>query len=123
MQPSHIIGYTRFKWKLRGVAECLVRPGQICLGEILIMCMRIIEIIRLKVCLQRAIQNKNQLVKRSGLTAAEIINPTRFRIERANRSIDHILHVNEVTPLLAVFENAWALARGHLLAQMLNYAR
>src|SRR6266567_7581188 len=111
MQPSHIIGYTRFKWKLRGVAECLARPGQIRLREILIMRMWVIEVIRLKVCLQRAIQNKNQLVKRSGLTAAEIINPTHIRIERANRSIDHILYVNEVTLLLAVFENAWALAR------------
>jgi hypothetical protein len=46
IQPFHIIGYARFKWKLRRVTERAARVGQIRLGEILVMGVRIIEVIR-----------------------------------------------------------------------------
>src|SRR6266550_1861527 len=120
--PFHIIGYPRFKWKLRGVPERAARLGQIRLGEILVMGVRIIEVIGLKIGLQSAIQNKDELVKRSSLATAEIVNSARAGIERANRSIHHILHINEIAALFAVFENARALASAHLLRQMINHA-
>src|SRR6478609_2153962 len=110
IQPFHIIGYPRFKWKFRRVTERAARVGQIRLGEILVMGVRIIEVIRLKISLERAIQNKDELVKRSSLAAAEIVNSARAGIERANCSIHHILHINEIAALFAVFENARALA-------------
>src|SRR6476620_5497751 len=122
IQPCHIIGYPRFKWKLRGVSERAARVGQIRLGEVLVMGVRIIEVIRLKISLERAIQNKDELVKRSSLAAAEIVNSARAGIERANCSIHHILHINEIAALFAVFENARALAGAHLLRQMINHA-
>ena len=45
IQPFHIIGYPRFKWKLRRVTERAAHLGQIRLGEILVMGVRIIEVI------------------------------------------------------------------------------
>ena len=100
---------------MRRVTQRIVRVVQIRLGEILVMGMRVIEIIRLKICLQRAIQNKDQLVEGSGLAAAEVVNATRLRIECANGSIHYILHINEIASLFAMFENTWALAGAHLL--------
>src|SRR5205807_3038484 len=110
IQPFHIIGHPRFKWKLWRVTERAARVGQIRLGEILVMGVRIIEVIRLKIGLQGAIQNKDELVKRPGLAAAEIVNSAGAGIERANCSVHHILHINEITALFAMFENARALA-------------
>src|SRR4029077_20485123 len=65
IQPFHMIGYPRFKWKLRGVTERAARVDQIRMGEILVMGVRIIEVIWLKIGLQSAVQNKDELVKRS----------------------------------------------------------
>src|SRR5258707_7364896 len=123
IQPFHIIGYPCFKWKLRGVTECAARVGQIRLGEILVMGVRIIEVIRLKISLQGAVQNKDELVKRPGLAATEIVNSARAGIERANCSVHHILYIDEIAALVAVFENARALAGAHLPRQMINHAR
>ena len=53
IQPFHVIGYPRFKRKLRAVTKRAARVGQIRLGEILIMGVRIIEVIRLKISLER----------------------------------------------------------------------
>ena len=53
IQPFHVIGHPCFKRKLRLVTERAARVGQIRLGEILVMGVRIIEVIRLKICLQR----------------------------------------------------------------------
>src|SRR4029077_7176057 len=81
IQPFHIIGYPRFKWKLRRVTNRAARLGQIRLAEILVRGVRIIELIGLKIGLQSAIQNKDELVKRSSLAAAEIVNSARAGIE------------------------------------------
>src|SRR5256885_16682113 len=121
IQPFHIIGYPRFKWKLRLVTERAARLGQIRLGEILVMGVRIIEVIRLKIGLQGAIQNKDEIVKKSRLAAAEIVNSATAGIERANCSIHHILHINEIAALFAVFVTTRRLAGAHLLQQLENH--
>src|SRR5213079_2920998 len=54
--------------------ERAARLGQIRLSEILVMGVGIIEVIGLKIGLQSAIQNKDELIKRSSLTAAEFEN-------------------------------------------------
>ena len=79
------------------------------------MLVRIIEIIRLKICLQHPIQNEDQLVEGPRLTTAKVVNTARLRIEGANRSIDHILHINKIAALFSVFEDPWTLAGAHLL--------
>src|SRR5213078_2839898 len=121
VQPFHVIRHPSFERKLRHVSERATSITEICLCKILIMRMRIIEIIRLKICSQHKIQNKNKLVKGSGLAAAEIIDPAVAGIERANRAIDHILHVNEIASLFTVLKNPWSFPGPHLLRQVINH--
>ena len=49
--------------------------------------------------------------------------PLSLRLERAERSLHDVLHVNEIALLLAVFEDARALPGLHLLREMINHAR
>src|SRR6266498_3354724 len=57
------------------------------------------------------------------LASAEIINPARLRIDRADAAFDSVLHVNKVAFLLAVLENPRSVTGLHLLRQMINHAR
>ena len=84
--------------------------------------MRIIDVIRLKTCAQTFVEHVHQLVKRARLARAEIVNSARFRIERVNAALHRILHIDEISFLLAVLENAGALAGFHLSGQMIDHA-
>src|SRR5207248_3751692 len=101
--------------KARLVAECAPRVRKIGLREMLIMLVRIIDVIRLKICAEAFVEDVDQFVKRTRLAGSEIINPARLRIERADAALYRVLHVNKIALLLAMFENARPLASLHLL--------
>src|SRR5438067_1458606 len=87
------------------------------------MCVRVIDVIWSKICAEAFVENIYQFVKRTRLAGPEIINAAGLRIERADAAFDRILHINKITLLLAMFENAWPLTRFHLLREMINHAR
>src|SRR5262252_7624275 len=87
------------------------------------MRVRVNEVIGSKICPEAFVENIHQFVKRTCLTGTKIINPARLRIECADAAFDRVLHVNEITLLLAMFENARLLSGLHLLRQMINHAR
>src|SRR5678815_106799 len=69
------------------------------------------------------VQNRDELVERSRLARAEIVNSALFRLQRAQRSLYNVFHVNEIPFLLAVFENSRALPLFNLPGEMQNHAR
>ena len=96
IQPLHVIAHAFFQRELRLVTQRVARIRQIGLREVLVMRVWIIDVIRLKICAQAFIENIDQFVERARLARAEVINPARLRIERADAPPDRVVHVNKV---------------------------
>src|SRR5207244_9973296 len=64
----------------------------------------------------------DQLVERTRLARAEIVNSAALGLESANAAFDDVLHVNKIAFLLAVLENARPLTGLHLARQMIHHA-
>src|SRR5437870_6584655 len=86
------------------------------------MRMRVIDVIRLKICTETFVKNINEFIERARLARAEIVNAARLRIQRADAPFDRVLHVNKIALLFAMLENARPLAGLHLLRQMMYHA-
>src|SRR5438309_2677627 len=86
------------------------------------MRVRIFDVVGLKFCAETFVEHVDELVERARLTGTEIVNSALLRFERENASFHHVLHVNEIALLIALFENAWTLSRLHLLREMINHA-
>src|SRR5947199_10640934 len=50
VQPLHVILHAGFERKLWRITECIAHTRQVRFGEVLIMRVRIIDVIRLKIC-------------------------------------------------------------------------
>src|SRR5438067_1458603 len=123
VQPLHVIADPFFQREARLVTERAARVRQIGLREVLIMRVRVIDVIWSKICAEAFVENIYQFVKRTRLAGPKIINAAGLRIERPGAAFDRILHINKITLLLAMFENALPLTRFHLLREMITHAR
>ena len=57
IQPVHVIAHAVFERKSWLVAECAAGIREIGLGEVLVMRVRVIDVIRLKICVETFVKN------------------------------------------------------------------
>src|SRR5260370_18595749 len=89
VQPLHVVAHTVFQRKAWLVTERAARVREIGLREILIMRMRILDVIRSKICAEAFVENIHQFVKRARLAGPKFINSTGSPIEPPDAPLDN----------------------------------
>src|SRR5688500_14517451 len=94
--------------ELWNVAEGFPGPGKIRLCPILGEAVGVFEIIGLKIGFAHAIQMLNHLVKRPGIARTAVEGPADFSLHCPYVQFDDVVDIDEIPPLGAVGEDAWA---------------
>ena len=87
------------------------------------MRVRVLDVFGLEIRAERVIEDLDEIIKRTRLPGAEVIDAALQGFERAQTTVHDVLHINEIALLFAVLEDARALTGGHLPRQVIDHAR